>query len=216
MGGHAAGELASKGSVQQAFAQFISNHVLPDLKRSTRRLDTATAATPLDQIRLLVQEANRLVFQANRATDANRGTTITAALIIGNQAYVANVGDSRTYLLTGGQLQQITDDHSLVYSLFKANQIQKDEIYTHPRKNEIHRSLGDKEQVQVDTFSHLLQAGDKLLLCSDGLWEMVRDPEIQQVLMTAPTPQSACDQLIQLANMNGGEDNISAIVVVME
>ena len=216
MGGQAAGEFASQGSVQRAFAQFINNHVLPDLQRSTRRLDTVTAVTPQEQLENLVQVANQLVFNANRATNTDRGTTITAALIIGSQAYIANVGDSRTYLLRNGQLNQITLDHSLVYSLFKAGQITEDEIYTHPRKNEIHRSLGDKAQVQVDIFSQTLQPGDKLLLCSDGLWEMVRNPSIQQTIASATSSQAICDQLIRMANDNGGEDNITAITVAIE
>jgi serine/threonine protein phosphatase PrpC/ribosomal protein L40E len=214
MGGQAAGELASKGSVQTAFAEFVTTQILPDLKRSTRRLDAAS--TPADQIKLLVQRANHFVFEANKATSANRGTTITATLIIGKQAYVANVGDSRTYLLRNGNLQQITDDHSLVYSLYKAGQIQKEEIYSHERKNEIIRSLGDKADVAVDVFPLTLEPNDKLLLCSDGLWEMVRDPDIQRILMSATSSQMACDQLIQLANHNGGEDNVSAIVITLE
>jgi len=216
MGGQAAGEFASKGSVQQAFVQFINKQVLPELQRSTRRLDTATFATPQEQLENLVQVANELVFKANQATNTDRGTTITAVLIIGNQAYVANVGDSRTYLLRNNQLQQITLDHSLVFSLFKAGQITEEEIYTHPRKNEIHRSIGDKAQVQVDTFSQSLLPGDKLLLCSDGLWEMVRNPPIQQILASPATPQAICDQLVRMANDNGGEDNITAIVVALE
>lgn len=216
MGGQAAGEFASKGSVQQAFVQFINKQVLPDLQRSTRRLDTATFATPQEQLENLVQVANQLVFNANQSSNTNRGTTLTAALVIGDDAYIANVGDSRTYLLRNNQLQQITHDHSLVFSLFKAGQITEEEIYSHPRKNEIHRSIGDRAQVQVDTFSHSLLPGDKLLLCSDGLWEMVRNAPIQQILASTATPQAICDQLIRMANDNGGEDNITAIVVALE
>ena len=110
----------------------------------------------------------------------------------------------------------MTNDHSLVYSLYKAGQIKTDELYTHPRKNEIYRSLGDREHVDVDTFSIQLTAGDQLLLCSDGLWEMVRDPIIQQIMVSSPSPQTACDLLVQEANTNGGEDNVSAIIVVVE
>lgn len=216
MGGQAAGEFASKGSVQKAFVQFINDQVLPDLQRSTRRLSEATAVTPLQQIENLVQVANQIVYEANQKAHTNRGSTITAALIIGKQAYIANVGDSRTYLLRQGQLRQITQDHSLVYSLYLAKQITEEEIYSHPRKNEVHRSIGDKAKVQVDTFSETLQAGDRLLLCSDGLWEMVRNPDLQQALTSIASPQATCDHLIRLANQNGGEDNITAIVVAIE
>ncbi len=216
MGGQSAGEFASEGSVRHAFVRFINEQVLPDLQRSTRRLDEATAVTPQQQLENLVQVANQIVYQANQKARTDRGSTMTAALIIGDKATIANVGDSRTYLLREGQLRQVTQDHSLVYSLYLAGQISEEEIYTHPRKNEIHRSIGDKATVQVDLFSHQLQAGDKLLLCSDGLWEMVRNPSIKQLLASSATPQMICDQLIRLANENGGEDNISAIVIVME
>lgn len=216
MGGQSAGELASEGTVIQAFVQFIESTILPDLKRSTRRLTAGEEETPAGQIASLVQRANNLVYRANQKANTNRGTTITAVLIIGSQAYVANVGDSRTYLLRDGKLKQITDDHSLVYSLYKADQISTDELYTHPRKNEIYRSLGDKEHIKVDTFPIELIADDQLLLCSDGLWEMVRDPVIEKMMVESVTPQKACDLLIQEANVNGGEDNISAIIVSIE
>lgn len=216
MGGQSAGEFASEGSVRHAFVRFINEQVLPDLQRSTRRLDEATAVTPQQQLENLVQVANQIVYQANQKAHTDRGSTMTAALIIGHKATIANVGDSRTYLLREGQLRQITQDHSLVYSLYLAGQISEDELYTHPRKNEIHRSIGGKATVQVDLFSERLQAGDKLLLCSDGLWEMVRNPSIQQLLASSASPQTICDQLIRLANENGGEDNVTAIVIAME
>ena len=216
MGGHAAGEVASRGTVQKAFASFIQEQILPGLERQTKRLNLNMTVSPTEQLESLIQQANQLVYQANQQEGSNRGTTITVALIIGSQAFIANVGDSRIYQMRGGILEQITDDHSLVYSLYKAGQISKDEMYTHPQKNQIHRSLGDKETVVVDTFIQTLGAGDKLLLCSDGLWEMVRDPIIQQIINNAPSPQFACDQLIEEANINGGEDNISAIIINLE
>jgi serine/threonine protein phosphatase PrpC len=111
-------------------------------------------------------------------------------------------------------LQKITRDHSVVASLVDAGIIQPDDIYTHPKRNQIYRSLGEKPVVEVDSFQIPLQAGDKLLLCSDGLWDMVRDPEIQHVMSSpAPDPNMTGSALIKAALDSGGEDNVSVIVV---
>lgn len=218
MGGYQEGEKASRDSVRGAFREFVEVRILHDLRRpGTRKLDAPTEPPPPDAtIRSLVEEANRLVYHKRRQLGSNRGTTIAALLIVGDKAAVANVGDSRAYLLRAGQLGQISQDHSLVYSLFKAGQITEDQIYTHPQKNEIYRSVGEREDVKVDVFNLTLQVGDRLLLCSDGLWEMVRNPRIAAILGSGVTPQAACDQLVAAAYDNGGEDNISAIAVYLE
>lgn len=217
MGGYKGGEKASRDSVRQAFRDFIEGHILEDLRSPTRKLTAEVTQSPLEgTLRDLVAEANRLVFRKRQATGSKRGTTVTAVLIVGSKAAVANVGDSRTYLLRGGELRQLTQDHSLVFSLFKGGQITEDQIYTHPQKNEIYRSLGDREDVKVDAWGLDIQARDRLLLCSDGLWEMVRNPQIAAILGNAPTPQAACDRLVAAAFDNGGEDNISALAVFLE
>ena len=213
MGGHAAGELASQDSVRQAFLRFIEQRILPDLQGKTRKLSNDVSG---DTMHALVAQANQLVYQSRQSSGSDRGTTMTAALVIGSRATVANVGDSRTYLWRGGQLQPVTRDHSLVASLVQAGQITPEEVYIHPQRNQIYRSLGDRPEVEVDLFHVSLQKGDRLLLCSDGVWEMVRDAGLQRVLAAALNPQTACDRLVELANANGGEDNISCIVVNME
>lgn len=217
MGGYQEGEKASRDSVRKAFHDFIEGHILEDLSAPTRKLSATQAGSPLeDTLRGLVTEANRLIRTKRQQTGSNRGTTITALLIVGSKAAVANVGDSRTYHMRDGALRQVTQDHSLVYSLFKAGQITEEQIYSHPQKNEVYRSLGDREDVKIDTFSPEIQAGDRLLLCSDGLWEMVRNDQIAAILAGATTPQMACDRLVAEAYDNGGEDNISAVVVFLE
>jgi protein phosphatase len=145
------------------------------------------------------------------------GSTVTAALVVNGRAYIANVGDSRTYLLRGGALQRITRDHSLVERLVEAGQIEPDEVYDHPNRNLIYRSLGaDRAEVEVDIFTEQLRVGDMLLLCSDGLWEMVRDDEIAGILTAGPDLAAACNRLIERANANGGVDNITAVVARCE
>ena len=141
------------------------------------------------------------------------GSTLTGFMVVGEHAYIVNVGDSRTYMVRGGQIYQLTTDHSLVGQLVAGGLIQPEDVYTHPQRSQIFRSLGDKHNVQIDIFKQQLHPGDILISCSDGLWEMVRNPQIESILNQAPNPQVACSQLIEAANTNGGEDNVSAVVV---
>jgi len=217
MGGYQQGEKASRDSVRGAFRDFIEGHILLDLRSATHRLSAPQASPTVEEtLRTLVTEANRLVYRKRQETGTRRGTTITAVLIVGSKAAVANVGDSRTYLMRGGELRQLTQDHSLVFSLFKAGQITEEQIYSHPKKNEVYRSLGEQEDIKVDIFPLAIQAGDRLLLCSDGLWEMVRNPQIAAILANAATPQAACDRLVAAQVARQGEDNISALAVYLE
>ena len=161
-----------------------------------------------------VQYANQVVYERNQMQQTTMGTTMTAALVIETTAYVAHVGDSRLYLYrepTG--LAQLTHDHSLVAVLVADGIIAPDDIYTHPRRNVIYRSLGVEATMEVDTFTVPLAAGDTLLICSDGLWEMVRDRPIAAILTAPmPAPSDTAHALIQAALTGGGEDNVSAIV----
>jgi len=162
-----------------------------------------------------IDDANLAVYQRNQAHLTRMGTTLTAALVTDSTAYIAHVGDRRCYLFRGPEgLSQITEDHSLVAALAAAHMIKPEEMYTHPRRSVIYRCLGAKRRVQVDTYTVPLIAGDTLLLCSDGLWGMVRDPQIEAILSSAAHDHShLAHALIQAALAEGGEDNISAIVV---
>ncbi len=169
-----------------------------------------------DQLRAAVERASQSVVEYGMEHHEAQGlgSTLTAALIVNDTAYIANVGDSRTYLFHDGKLQRITHDHSLVEQLVQAGQITRDEAYDHPSRNLIYRSLGaGKAEVTVDIFTEQLSDGDALLLCSDGLWEMVRDPQIESILAEVQDPAEATRLLIDRANENGGEDNITAVLV---
>lgn len=146
--------------------------------------------------------------------------TVTAAMVVGSTAYVANVGDARTYLYRASEgLRRITNDHTVMVHLIEAGICKPDDIYTHPKRHFIDRALGDENSpsVEVDIFTVQLQHGDKLLLCSDGFWRMVRDPRIEDIIAHVPSDLSvAADALIQAA-LNGGvgKDDASVIVVSM-
>jgi len=204
MGGQAHGQEASRLAVR-SLAKYVSGSLGSQQMKPGAVLALLTAG---------VQYANQLVYQHNREQRDNMGTTMTAALVMDNTAYVAHVGDSRLYLYREPRgLAQITQDHTVVASLVAAGVIKSKDIYTHPMRNRIYRSLGDKATAEVDGYTVPLAAGDLLLLCSDGLWEMVRDQQIAAILTThRPHPSKTAHALVQAALAGGGEDNVSVIV----
>jgi serine/threonine protein phosphatase PrpC len=204
MGGLAHGQEASRLAVQS-----LSKYIMASLRTKQEWPETFI---PLLQEG--VEHANQVIYQRKKQLRTNMGTTITVALVVDNTAYIAHVGDSRLYLYRKPDgLLQITQDHSLVAALVAAGAIQPEDIYTHPSRNIIYRCLGERATVEVDTYSFTLADGDILLLCSDGLWEMVRDQQIAAILASpTPDPFDTAQALIQAALAGGGEDNISAIV----
>lgn len=209
LGGHANGHEAS-----QAVARVFTDSLLRAL--ALPLCEGAPDPTPdalHEALLAAAHAANVALLAANDATGADSGSTLAAALVWDETAYVANVGDSRGYVFGEGTLRRLTIDHSLVESLVAGGIIAPEDRYTHPERNKILRSLGDERRVAVDVFEQRLRPGMRLLLCSDGLWEMVRDDELAHILVETPHPQEAADMLVRAANAHGGEDNISAIVV---
>lgn len=204
MGGPGHGQQASQLAVQ-SLVEYVSGFLGSQPRTPEALLPLLTAG---------VQYANQVVYKRNQQQHTVMGTTMTAMLVSETTAYIAHVGDSRLYLYRKPiGLVQVTHDHSIVAMLVDEGIIAPDDIYTHPKRNQIYRSLGNEANVEIDTFIVPLCAEDILLLCSDGLWEMVRNQQIAAIVSTImPTPDDTAHALIQAALAGGGEDNVSAIV----
>ena len=198
MGGHNAGDFASRYTVET---------VVDAIKNSD---ETETIAI----IRGAIEETNRkLIQKANEDVRlSGMGTTIVLCTIDGDEACVANVGDSRLYLL-GDKITQITKDHSLVEEMVRMGELEPESARVHPNKNIITRAIGAVDEVAVDFFTLQLQKNNRILLCSDGLTNMVEDNEIQMIVDRQEDLVDGVQQLIACANNNGGKDNIAVILI---
>ncbi len=209
MGGHAGGEVASGLAIRSAasliLSEYLANSLNPDRNYDERWIK--------DVVHRAVLEANETVRLEGQTRHNDMGTTMTIALVVGDRATFANVGDSRAYLYRDGKLERITRDHSLVMRLVELGQIRDEDIYTHPQRNAVLRSLGDRQSIDVDLFTRRLRSGDALLLCSDGQWEMTHDAEMETLLATYDDPDTVCQELIKAANKAGGEDNVTSVFV---
>ena len=162
-----------------------------------------------------VRAANRAVFERSVSDRevSGMGTTLTAATVDDRGAHLAHVGDSRAYLVRAGALRQLTSDHTLVNRMVKAGEITPQEADVHPQRNVLTRSVGTEPEVHVDELDVPLIDGDRLLLCSDGLTNMVTEPQIQAILESTVNPQEAADRLVKAANRAGGIDNITVVIL---
>ncbi len=198
MGGHQAGEVASQGAAELVIHQYYSDP------------DADVGASIVRAIRA----ANKQIHGQAQAdpSKSGMGTTLVAAVVLGRKVYVANVGDSRAYLINRSGITQITDDHSWVEEQVRAGLLTAEQARKHPQRNLVTRALGSKPTVEVDLFEGEINAGDTLLLCSDGLTGRVDDQEIAAVVRERP-PAEATRHLVNLANDRGGNDNISVLIV---
>jgi serine/threonine protein phosphatase PrpC len=204
MGGHDAGEVASKLAVRTAMRKLMS-----DLTQT----EEAMPDNYQQWLKSAVDMANQLVHNKARESELKMGTTLVMAVVVGREVHIANVGDSRAYVISSRGIRQITHDHSFVQNLIDQGTIKPDEALKHPYRNILTQALGSQEQVEPDTFSETLQDDESLLLCSDGLWEMLSEDRIRDIVMNAATPEAACQALIDATNAAGGKDNIAAVVV---
>ena len=202
MGGHDRGDVASELTTQQvkdAYYRDLQGDIAGALQRA-------------------LQLANAAVYRANEAErargvgDFEMGATCVAAVLHEQMLYAANVGDSRVYVLHAGQLRQITRDHSVVAQMVERGEITPAQVRTHEKRNQIYRALGSSGAVEVDLFTEPVQEGDTLILCTDGLWEMMEDDDLRAIVEQYSTEESV-QRLIARANDAGGPDNVTAMVV---
>jgi len=202
LGGHSAGDVASEmavNTVKDAYYADENYEVSASLLQAMKR-------------------ANSAIYQANQSKnpppEKNKmmGTTCVAAVLIADTVYVANVGDSRAYIVRGDQVIQLSQDHSMVAEQIRAGLLTPDQARGHPQRNLIYRCFGEKADVEVDLFSEAVQEGDLLVLCTDGLSNFVSDEELQEIVQRFG-PQESVYRLVERANEHGGPDNITAIVV---
>lgn len=199
MGGHAAGEYASKFTVENM----------------VEKIGSSSGKQPVALIKEAVEEVNALLLAEAEAdaSKAGMGTTIVAATVIDGRLYAANVGDSRLYVINREQITQITRDHSLVEEMVRLGEMDKEAAKDHPDKNIITRAVGVLPEVAVDFFEIALAEEDTILMCSDGLTNMVEDSEIKRIVLGQRDIVEKAEKLVETANQNGGRDNITVVLI---
>lgn len=206
MGGHQAGEIASSLAAQLVTQRVLNSIYLPFL------LDEAPGANMDPLTEVLERAVARANSQVHERVPGG-GTTLTCALILGRRAYIAHVGDSRAYLLTDRGMQCLTRDHSFVGRLIELGELSPEEAAVHPQRHVLYRAVGQGDKLDIDTYQQSLPPGSRLLLCSDGLSGVVPEQEMGQIIAAAATPQEACQRLVEAANLAGGPDNITAVLI---
>jgi protein phosphatase len=198
IGGHQAGDVAARYAVERVLYSYFNDPWVG----------------PAENLRHAMRRANSDLYQEAQQNLAHRGmgTTMVAAAIRDHELTVANVGDSRAYLLRGGSVRQISQDHSWVAEQVAANVLTPEQARNHPKRNVITRSLGNDPDVSVDVFHEILEVGDAVVLCTDGLSGLVGDGDVAAVVSHA-SARAAAERLVRLANENGGHDNITVTVI---
>ena len=206
MGGHNAGEKASRLAVD-AMASYIDSKN-PDIYGFSDRKICMTLEAGVKTVNSEVYAESKLSETLN-----GMGTTLVTCLLSGNDYHVSNVGDSRMYVIENGQMRQITKDHSYVAELIEIGVITKEQAITHPKKNVITRAIGSEDDIESDVFYGSLCAGSYIILCTDGLTNMVGEDEICDVILNSDSIKLASETLIDKANEAGGRDNITLIII---
>jgi len=214
MGGHAAGEIASRMAVD-SMREFIESS-LPASEVTWPADVDQKLPLPIRRLVAAGKLANEKIFQSSRSESKlnGMGTTMVAILVDQDTAYVAHVGDSRAYLIRDEKISRLTEDHSLINDYITQGLLKSEEAHQHPLKHVITRALGSSGRVEVDVKPVSIRNGDVFLLCSDGLSNLLTDEEMCTTGVDAvENPRSVCDRLIDFANLKGGEDNITVVVI---
>jgi serine/threonine protein phosphatase PrpC len=211
MGGHASGEVASKMAID-----ILSEYVREKSELLTDAWDPGHSEVT-NRISSGVKLANQAIYKASRSQSHwnGMGTTLSAVLLSENRLSIAHVGDSRIYLIRGGVIEQITDDHTIVSEQVARGLITREEAARSEMRNVLSRALGIAPEIKVDIDELTVSEGDQLVLCSDGLSELVSEDEILFKVQSSNSPAIACDELVNLANQRGGDDNITVIVAFL-
>lgn len=206
MGGHNCGEIASSAAVE-----YISGYFTQNAGSFLNAGDRGLA------LKKLVEAANQEVWQKSMESPETNGmgTTLTMAVIADNIITVAHVGDSRLYLARSGNMRKVTDDHSYIEELVRKGSLTREEAENHPGKNIITRAIGSSPELEVDILSLTMETDDMVILCTDGLTNMLCEGEIYETAGSAE-PEAACEQLIEAAKKHGGEDNVTVIIIKCE
>lgn len=208
MGGHQFGEVASNVAVR-----IVAGHII---RKFQSYLFSIKPAPPDESLQEIMQTAVREAQKIIQNEAPSSGTTLTAALVLGQQVTIAHVGDSRAYhIYPDGRVELVTRDHSLVKRLEELGHISPAEAENYPHRNVLYRALGQGEILEADVFTVTFPQAGYLMLCSDGLWGVVADQDILKIIKEAPSLQRACQNLVEAANAAGGPDNISVIIVQM-
>ncbi|TNF26443.1 MAG: serine/threonine-protein phosphatase [Deltaproteobacteria bacterium] len=220
MGGHACGEVASRISIESVDAFYADAQLARKLEEAYHELRKEGRVTDLSsfhefRLRSAIEYGNLQIFQeASRDPQLeDMGTTIVGLCFVGSRVYVAHVGDSRAYRYRRGRLFQLTEDHSLANEYIRMRVLRPEDLPQFPYKNVIVRALGLQEEVLVDTYYRTSRPGDRYLLCSDGLTDLVPDDEIFEVLAAWPGARNAADELVRRALEYGGIDNVTVLII---
>ncbi len=206
MGGHLNGELASSTASREFGKVLVQKLLFPAL--------SGGSDTPGESLQEIMSSAIQITQSAVQEKAPGGGTTLTAALVVGEQVTIAHVGDSRAYFIhPDGRIYAITQDHSLVHRLVELGQLDENEALTHPQRNVLYRALGQNDPFSPDIASYQIPKPGYLLICSDGLWGVVKDEEIFNVVVNSKNPSQACQTLVEKANEGGGPDNVSVVLI---